>query len=126
MQSYGAPEWLETENTSDVAVAGVAELPEDFEDYGDEDYGDEVPDAAELSELEAAVPIGAAPAELTGIAIDPTGPAKELLAGDLCTFSSDCISTCCAMNIEIDTTEVLGYSMYDTTMSYTEAEIESI
>jgi len=54
----------------------------------------------------------------------PIQASGAILSGDQCTFSYDCISSCCAMNIEIDTTSALGYAMYDISKIYTDAEVE--
>ena len=54
----------------------------------------------------------------------PIQASGAILSGDQCTFSYDCISSCCAMNIEIDTSSALGYAMYEVSKSYTDAEVE--
>ena len=53
-------------------------------------------------------------------------PLGTLTSGEECVYSADCISTCCAVNFEIDTTAVLGFAMYDTTQLYSDAEIQSM
>ena len=64
--------------------------------------------------------------DLLGTDEDTWGPAIQsgtLNSGDECALSYDCISACCAMNIKIDDSSAL---VWDTTKSYTDAEVEAL